>query len=87
MSQPPHGGDGSTQEGETARTPAASLKTKAGCFPVDAFAGRVAEKARRFAGNAESFLLKVLKLSRSGLLEGKTFRILAAYHVVIRSGW
>ena len=87
MSQPPHSRDGATQEGETARTPAASLKTKAGCFPVDAFVGRVPEKARRFAGNAESFLVKVLKFSRSGLLKEKTFRILAAYHVVIRSGW
>ena len=77
MSQPPHG-DGSTQEGETARTPAASLKTRAGCFPGDAFAGRVAEKARRFAGNAESFLLKVLKLSRSGLLEEKSLGVLTS---------
>jgi hypothetical protein len=60
MSQPPHSRDGATQEGETARTPAASLKTKAGCFPGRRFRGESGRKSASFAGNAESFLLKVL---------------------------
>jgi hypothetical protein len=72
MSQPPHSRDGATQEGK----PPERLRRL--CIPVDAFAGRVPEKARRFAGNAESFLLKVLKFSRSGLLEEKSLGVLTS---------
>jgi hypothetical protein len=72
MSQPPHSRDGATQEGK----PPERLRRL--CIPVDAFVGRVPEKALRFAGNAESFLLKVLKFSRSGLLEEKSLGVLTS---------